>query len=159
MKVKKMYKQAFSLIEIIVALILFALLMAIGIPKLSKMLYNNSVKAQAEKILNSGRQIAQAVIAYKTEKGAFPANLNELLPSYLDEIPSVKIGSSTITPSLNADYLNFGNNTKKDFVVEFDGVPQDVCQKAQELLPGKAKCDTSSTTNTLYYLIVPDYSS
>ncbi len=75
----KLFKKGFTLIEIVVAILLFSILLLMAVTKISNYFYENSKKANAEKVLNTQRQIATAVIAYKVEYGTLPDNITELI--------------------------------------------------------------------------------
>ncbi len=152
----KKSKKAFSLLELIIALVLIGIIIAILSPYLKKMFSSYATKGQAEKVVSVLRNVAEATLTYKVESGSYPTDVSKLLPKYLDSVPKVKFGDTVVSPTLSDSYQGFGNTTKYDEVVVLDNVPKDVCQEAEKIAPDKVKCDTSGTTNKVYYLVEPD---
>ena len=148
-----MKKKGFTLIEIIIAIVLIAIISSFAYSFLSNLYFRMKLKASAETIAKILDEVKRASFKYKNDKGVFPSSIYALVPYYMDKVPVIKTinGTKETITFQNVDF--FGNKTFYDFVASF---PLDniTCFKVAEL-----SGDVACINNTLYKIIALDYAS
>lgn len=87
MKYKKI-SCGFTLIELIVIIAVLSIISFIAVPRYLKTLENARISAHNANVLT----IKAAAMLYQADKGILLIDINELLPEYLDKIPSIPEG-------------------------------------------------------------------
>lgn len=83
-------KLGMSVVEVSITLAILVLILAVSIPALFQ---NQQKKRIAECAMNLD-SIAAACKKYAAEKGGFPETLSDLVPAYLDSVPSCPSGGA-----------------------------------------------------------------
>ena len=94
---KKMFKavgkarrneKGFTLVELMVVVVIIGVLVAIAVP-----IYRNVTDNAARKAHDANlRTIDGAVAIYRAENNVLPANINDLFPNYLPQLPTLPTG-------------------------------------------------------------------
>jgi prepilin-type N-terminal cleavage/methylation domain-containing protein len=102
-------RKGFTLIELVVVIAILGILALIAVPRLAGVRDN----AQETADLATARSIASAVSIYEADNGVKPADIDDLVPDYLNDVPTgasinwigtdnnqleVTVGDQTITP-------------------------------------------------------------
>lgn len=80
-KLGRLSRRAFTLMEILVVVAIIVVLAGLGTVSLLNQLESSKEKAAAV----NATTIKKAVMMYKTDKGNWPGNLQELVPTYLEK--------------------------------------------------------------------------
>lgn len=125
-------KEGFSLIELLIAITILVVVIAVMVSLFAG--NEGSKTAQAEKIIDNGRQIAQAVRVYYAKHNKLPSNLGQLLTDgELNSIPSDdwEIVPHNYTGSdLTSPVSLFNDSGKIDDVIIYKGEINDaICEE------------------------------
>ena len=139
-------KKGFTLIELLIAITILVIVVAIMISIFGKT--DSGATGEATRILDTGRQIAQAEEMYYAKNGTYTTNMQDLFTAkYLKTVPN------TDWTLNNTTYNVFDNSTAaNDFVVVYtptDAVGNDICIKIakKENYGGLYKLITHGSTN------------
>ena len=86
-----MKKKGFTLIELMIVVAIIGVLAAVAIPKFANLI-RKANEAAAKGQLGAVRSALS--IYYGDQEGTWPYSLGEMTPTYLQEIPAIKTGSS-----------------------------------------------------------------
>ncbi|MCD6413251.1 MAG: type II secretion system protein [Elusimicrobia bacterium] len=102
-----MKRKGFTLIELMIVVAIIGILAAVAIPKFANLI-RKSKEAATKGSLGALRSAIS--IYYGDQEGTYPTTLeNDLVPTYISEIPTAKTGISTIADSNDVDYQNDGS--------------------------------------------------
>mgnify|MGYP003699977431 CR=1 FL=1 len=85
-------ERGFTLIELIVVIAILGILAAIAVPRVTTSLSNAKTNADEANI----KILQNAVERYYVEKGTYPSTLDDLVPDYIDKIPTPQQGGKFI---------------------------------------------------------------
>ncbi|WP_028991949.1 competence type IV pilus major pilin ComGC [Thermoanaerobacter thermocopriae] len=94
-------ERGFTLIELIVVIAILGILAAIAVPRVTTSLSNAKTNADEANI----KILQNAVERYYVEKGTYPSELNDLVPDYIDKIPTPQQGGTFELDSNHKVYI------------------------------------------------------
>lgn len=131
MQKKKNNQKGFTLIELLVTVTILAVIIGISLSFFS----NTSGKheADAAKLLEQGRQYAQAMQGYYAKNGSWSNNGTALIPDWLSAVPAGWTNNSTNCNTVGGGsnfpcQIDVNGDGKNDYTIAYNNVNEAVCK-------------------------------
>ncbi len=145
-------KQAFTLLEVIFALILVGIFVSIFSSYIYPIFTKKLNEGKVDKYIYSLKELKKAILAYKLDKGTFPSSIEELvIYKYINKIPAVKINNHISIPYLSNNETAFEDNKTPDLTINWK-LTNALCSLLEEKDPINIKCKN----DTIEYLVSAD---
>ena len=144
----------FTLIELLIAITILVVIIAIMVALFAG--NNGSAVANAQKYIDTGRQLAQAVELYYTKHNEMPTSIDNLTSD--GELNSIPTDWSLISATDSSAVKFFGDSSKADDVVAYTGskITKDICKY---IVKSSQYYSAGSSTNNGMYAVSSDGST
>ncbi len=144
----------FTLIELLIAITILVVIIAIMVALFAG--NNGSAVANAQKYIDTGRQLAQAVELYYTKHNKMPDSVDNLTSD--GELNSIPSDWSLIKADDSGAVKFFGDSSKADDVVAYTGskITKDICKY---IVKSSQYYSTGTSSNNGMYAVSSDGST